>query len=463
MLSRLLGSKTIATGVKKVTQDDLDWTEERTLESSTVTDFGISNKFKKTEKFDDVILEYTEDQNEEKIVISTRTECCERLEKEFLQIKHSLHPFSESDQKKYFLDFLREKNQLKDLTEAELGEIVEVFVESMKRSISAKNYKHTGVPLVTKLVAEYLECFASHTSKSTLNETLKIEKFNLWTLYENFITKSFIIYFTEKCGMDPKNPIKYIEMKKQETRILGNYKIYAIQEFLKKDAAKFFPNLANKKFSDFEIEEMAKVGLIYKTEDGYKFVHQTFAENFFTLHLMENFEQPKVAEFIVYSVFVEEKFQVIRSFVDFWIEEKMNQGNYDTYYRILLSEGSAEKTTPIHVSAKEQNSKIIEFIYNCLTKNSKFDSNKSKVEKYFFKCDDEKVPAICALITWSQNLNQILNSVRKNFGQKFVQKIKDQKEVFVELTKQEEVPNQIKEFLETKFKIKKSRKHCNLI
>jgi hypothetical protein len=66
-----------------------------------------------------------------------------------------LQPFSESDQKKYFLDFLKNHDKLKDLTERELKEIVEAFMESMKRSIRAKDYKHTGVPLITKLVADY--------------------------------------------------------------------------------------------------------------------------------------------------------------------------------------------------------------------------------------------------------------------------------------------------------------------
>jgi hypothetical protein len=170
---------------------------------------------------------------------------------------------------------------------------------------------------------------------------------------------------------------------------------------------------------------MLKVGLIYKTDNGYKFVHQTIVENLFTLHLMKNFDQPKVAQFIVHSVFIDEKFQIIRSFIDDWIEEKMTAPIYDVYYRILLSEGPVEHTTPIHVSGKEQNSKIIEFIYNCLTRNSKFDHEKSKVQKYLFETKKSgwKVPAIFYLITWSENLHQILDSVRKDFGQKFVHEI----------------------------------------
>jgi hypothetical protein len=357
-----------------------------------------------------------------KIFISTRPECCERLENEFLQIKHSLQPFSESDQKKYFLDSLKKGEKFKDLNEAELAKIVEAFLESMKGSIKAKDYKHTGVPLVTKLVAEFLEEKIPSISKTTLNKTvdkLKSEKFSLWTLYESFISKSFDIYFREKCGMDVKKAINKRRCEEEKRKILKNYKIFAIQQFLKKDAEKFFPILANRKFSDFEIEEMLNVGLIYKTEDGYKFVHQTFAENLFTLHLKENFEQPEVAEFIVHFVFIYPYFQVIRSFVEHLVPEKMSLDIHRTYF-IFMSEAPAKHTTPIHVSSLEGNSKILKFIYNCLAKNSNSDIEKSKVKNYFFECNKEKYPAIFYLVRYSENLSQFLDSVKRDFGSEFV-------------------------------------------
>jgi hypothetical protein len=361
-----------------------------------------------------------------KIFISTRPECCERLEKEFLQIKHSLQPFSEADQKKYFLEFLKNNEKFKDLTETELNEIVDAFMESMKRSIRAKDYKHTGVPLVTKLVAEFLEGKIFQVNKATLDKTvksLKSEKFNLWILYESFRTKSFDIYFREKRGMDVKKSINRRVCNEEKRKIMENYKIFAIQQFLKKDAAKFFPDVVKKKFTDFEIEEMEKVGLIYKTDDGYKFVHQTFAENLFTLFLMENFEQPKVAEFIVHLVLVEDQYRVVRSFIEYWIEDKVSSDNFDIYFEPFFPESPAQNTTPIHVSSKEQNPKILDFIYNCLTKSSKFKNQKSKVEQYFFTCDKDKVPAIFDLIRWSGNLNQFFDSVKNDFGSEFVRDI----------------------------------------
>ncbi len=364
----------------------------------------------------------------EKFFISTRPECCELLEKEFLQIKHSLQPFSESDRKEYFTSFLKNKSQFKNFAEKKLEKIVEAFVESMKRSISAKDYKHTGVPLVTKLVAEFLASKIDQADRTKLDETienLKMKKFNLLSLYKNFISNCFHIYFKEKCGMDLKNAVNRRRIKQEEKKIMANFKIFAIQQFLKNETKELFPDFADKIFTDDEIEEMAKVGLIYKTEDGYKFVHQTFTEYLFTLYLMENFEQPEVAGIIVHFVFVEERFEVIRSFIDSWIEEKMTPEVYEIYFEIFLSQSPIEhKTTPIHVSLREHNSNILNFIYNCLTKSSKFKKEKSKIEEYFFECGEEwKVPPIFELITWSENFDQILDSIKSDFGAEFVRKI----------------------------------------
>jgi hypothetical protein len=358
----------------------------------------------------------------EKIFISTRPECCELLEMEFVQIKHSLEPFSESDQKEYFTSFLKNNDKFKGFAEKELEKIVEAFVESMKRSISAKDYKHTGVPLVTKLVAEYLVNKVDQANRTKLDETvqnLKKEKFNLSGLYEKFISNSFHIYFKEKRQMDVKNAMNRKIIKKEEKNLMANFQIFAIQQFLKMETKEHFPKFADRIFSDDEIEEMAKVGLIYKTEDGYKFVHQTFAEYLFTLYLMENFEQPKVAEFIVHFLFVEPKFEVIRAFVDSWIEGMMTLEFFDIYFVEFLSENSVKHTTPIHVSSKEQNLNTQNFIYKCLTKSSNFVIQKLNVERCLFKSDKTNIPAIFHLLKWPENLPLTLDSIKSDFGAEF--------------------------------------------
>jgi hypothetical protein len=117
---------------------------------------------------------------------------------------------------------------------------------------------------------------------------------------------------------------------------------------------------------------------------------------------------------------VEGNFQVIRSFVEFWIDEKMKNQIYRTYFKVFLTEAPVKHTTPIHVSAVEQNSKILKFIYNCLAKNSNSEAEKSRIQKYFLKCNKQKFPAIFYLVRYSENLSQLLDSVKRDFGSQFV-------------------------------------------
>jgi hypothetical protein len=302
------------------------------------------------------------------IFISTRPECSELLEQQFLQIKHALMPFTEDDQKKYFSKFLCNKEHLRHLNETKIEKIVENFMGSLKNSITARDYKHTGIPLVTKLVAEYLDHKISQIDQDNFNQnvdSLKLEKFNLWNLYGDFISKSCHVYFKEKCGIDEKKMKNRKIIENLRKKIIENYKIYAIQQFLQMDARIFFQEVAKKSFDDDEIEDMVKVGLIYKTEAGYKFTHQTFAENLFTLYLKDHFDEEEVIKFIVDEVFIERRYNIIRSFIEYWIEEKMARQSYENFCNFIL-ESSAKHTTPVHVLSEDQNPKTLYFIYNCL-------------------------------------------------------------------------------------------------
>jgi hypothetical protein len=105
-------------------------------------------------------------------------------------------------------------------------------------------------------------------------------------------------------------------------------------------------NFAKNDLKDDDFEEMLKVGLIFKTNDGYKFTHQTFLESFFTSFLNRNFDNPEVVEFLVNVAFIEENYQVIRSFIDNWIGEKSSPELYNIYCEQILN-SSVENTTPI--------------------------------------------------------------------------------------------------------------------
>jgi hypothetical protein len=185
--------------------------------------------------------------NIQRIYISTRPECCQRLESEFLQIKYSLMPFNESDQVKYMTNFIKAKTR--EFDEEILKKTMDAVAQSMKKSISDRDLKFTGIPLVTKLVSELFEYEIVEIFQNryeNLDEKLEniiSKKFNLWSLYQNFVTKSFKIYFEEKCLIDEKNAANKKRIEKEKKIILDNYETFAIKQFLKTNLIKYFQRI----------------------------------------------------------------------------------------------------------------------------------------------------------------------------------------------------------------------------
>ncbi len=90
-----------------------------------------------------------------KIFIASRPEWSEYLEREFLQIKHSLMAFAKEDQEKYLIDFIKDK--LENTDEDKLKRITETILSLLTASLSDEEFQFTGVPLIMKLVADFFE------------------------------------------------------------------------------------------------------------------------------------------------------------------------------------------------------------------------------------------------------------------------------------------------------------------
>jgi hypothetical protein len=54
-----------------------------------------------------------------------------------------------------------------------------------------------------------------------------------------------------------------------------------------------------------------------------------------------------------------------------------------------------------------------------LAKNSNSEAEKSRIQKYFLKCNKQKFPAIFYLVRFSENLSQLLDSLKRDFGSEF--------------------------------------------
>jgi hypothetical protein len=119
----------------------------------------------------------------------------------------------------------------------------------MSESLNDEVYKFTGVPLITKLVAEFFESkIRDHLRDTTSNnfddltEKLRNETFDLVKLYDHFVEKKLRIYFEEKSGMDLSKPQVKKTVRQGTQIIMKNYETLAVQQILKTDVAKHFPN-----------------------------------------------------------------------------------------------------------------------------------------------------------------------------------------------------------------------------
>jgi hypothetical protein len=99
------------------------------------------------------------------------------------------------------------------------------------------------------------------------------------------------------------------------------------------------------------------------------------------------FDDGDCAKFIVEVVLVDPSYQIIRSFMDYWILQKLGQKTFEIYRNIILS-ARLERNgkTPLHVAGEEGNENIFRFLYSSLASRTQdFECQKSEIEHYLLK------------------------------------------------------------------------------
>jgi hypothetical protein len=363
-----------------------------------------------------------------KVFIASRPEWAEYLETTFLQIKYSLMPFEKEDQEKYLLSFMMQK--IENVGEDLLKKIVEMILVSMSKSLRDEDYKFTGVPLITKLVAEFFESKIREHFQGTnqifddLTEKLGRETFNLVQLYDHFVEKKLEIYFKEKCKMDLSNVRTRKKNEKEQKVIRENFETLAVHQILKTDLEKHLPKFKAKKIDEDELEDLVKIGLIYQVGKDFKFSHQTYGEFGFNKFLRNNFDDEDCAKFILEVVLVDESYRIIRSFVNFWILEEIDGKTCAMYQKKLLESSVKDKRerTPLHVAGKEGNQNIFRFLYSSLAaKTENFENKKSKIQSYFLKLGEKH--GYTAFVYYFRHCDDsfdLLKAIQRDFDSGFV-------------------------------------------
>jgi hypothetical protein len=196
---------------------------------------------------------------------------------------------------------------------------------------------------------------------------------------------------------------------------------------LKTDLEKHLPKFKAKKIDEDELEVLVQIGLMYQVGKDFKFSHQTYGEFGFNKFLRNNFDDEDYAKFISEVVLVDRSNRIIRSFVNFWIIEKIDGKTCAMYQKELLESSGEDKRerTPLHVAGKEGNQNIFRFLYSALAaKTENFENKKSAIEKYLLQLDeDEYYPYYTAIVHYFRNCDDsfdLLNAIQRDFGSEFV-------------------------------------------
>jgi hypothetical protein len=262
----------------------------------------------------------------EQLWVTTRPHLREELEDKLQQLSYTLEPFSEGNQ----LDFLTKFWSLKEwFTETEgkgdekgkskLKIYAELLIENLAYSIGDKDREFTGIPLLTRMLAEAFD-EAVKTFYQSAEPNPKIScKLDLLGLYERFIERKYDIYQEEKFQVTMSNVIATEQRKRDLKHMTEDHQLLAFKLLFTKEQLALFQN--NRECS-FSAEQLTRIGIVQVSHDGKPhFIHRTFAEYFVADCLVDRLREgnntsEQVLDFILKDIFLKDDYRVIRGFVD---------------------------------------------------------------------------------------------------------------------------------------------------
>lgn len=277
-----------------------------------------------------------------KFYITTRPEWSEFLENRFAQRLFFFEPFTSYDQESYILQLWKKDNSWKNVAKEVLNKLNE--------SINEREKTFTGTPLITRLIADYF--LEKIGSDEQLKESLATN-LSFYKLMEYFINRKFDVYFVEKLKMKKNHPA----LKKQLKDLISNHKKLALQLVFPEH--NFFPTVNF--FDEDSVNEFVRCGLVQYINGKLKFIHQTIAEFFATLYLMENLKDTKNLKFLFEVVLAGDGYAMIRFLVNFIFKEVLKGQN-----KQFLSGLVQENRRSLVIAASESNLNIFNVSFDIL-------------------------------------------------------------------------------------------------
>jgi len=203
-------------------------------------------------------------------------------------------------------------------------------------------------------------------------------KLDLVGLYRRFIDRKYDIYYREKS----ETPTGKVAAMEQRGRDLKNmqveHQLLALEALFTEEQVTFLHSYNNSTFSD---EELVRIGIVHRNKEGKPhFIHRTFGEYFVADFLIKqltkkNKQHVQVQRLLLNDVLLQKEYHVIRVFMEGLLEiskpSKDALKEYGEKLYELLNKRQVHgvmffETTALNEAAREDNSRIIEFLLDSL-------------------------------------------------------------------------------------------------
>jgi Ankyrin repeats (3 copies) len=277
--------------------------------------------------------------------ISTRPNAENILEETAGKVAFSLQPFSHYNQVQFLTNYWLSLNNGSGKTKEEFKLYAAKLLKNLSENIRDNEREFTGIPLQCKLLAE---AFDDHRD---LPDHLDINK-----LYDKFWKRKIEIYLTDKLGVNKSNAHFEVELIDKQDMTKIRFQSHALRLLFEKEEY-LWQSLSDKNCRP----EWGITGI------NNHFIHQTFAEYLVSLYLSEKRMNEKVCDFLIQIVFCEERYHVVRSFMNGLLRELM-KANETSSKNLDISSIKEKIKKGIYEASVEGNEEIIKLILNEIPK-----------------------------------------------------------------------------------------------
>lgn len=359
------------------------------------------------------LLKFVDKSKAERIFVSVRAELAERYEREFAKYRHVFLPFSEENQKEYLVKYW--EKMAKEEDKAFLQDFTRRLIDHVNANVSDYQKSFSGVPLLTRMVAEIFEPHIAELKKTENFQFTSIG--NVYELYDCFMQEKLRQFVRDTSNLSLKNGCKPKDTVKELYERLAVHKTINKEEFE-------FLGTDCPLVTEEEFQMLQKCGVVTGTERNPHFMHRSFGEYLLVAYIMANIQRESVALLLLNAILKERKYKVARSFLNCVIHTQFNEETFRVYGRIIR-ENYENYEPAFRLCAREQHVKIFEFLFASLI-GGDFDID--EVSKQLLR----KENVLYDYFRWNHDELNVLDRIEAKFDAGFLKKLLEHKFQFKE-------------------------------